>query len=160
MTSWSDWKDREKLEAALRSLVATNLRDKEIFGLACRHFPDYKWSLWTLDCGFWYMKFFVLTNRPCVWSCSYWSWWPRKFTRIRSVKYKSIQRGLKKGRLMWKNKWKINLLFLMSRYNWFHHTDMINLFYQNLTFQLGVNSCLDMFSRKNILHGLLFPFRI
>ena len=38
----------------------------------------------------------------------------------------------------------------MSRYTWFHHTDMINLFYQNLTFPLGVSSCLDMFSRKKI----------
>ena len=36
----------------------------------------------------------------------------------------------------------------MGRYNWFHHTEMINLFYQNLTFSWGVNSCLDMFSRK------------
>ena len=29
-------------EAALRSLVATNLKHKEIFGLVCRNFPDYK----------------------------------------------------------------------------------------------------------------------
>ena len=43
--------------------------------------------------------------------------------------------------------------------NGFHHTGMINLFYQNLTFPLGVNHCLDMFSRINILHDLLFPFR-
>ena len=47
----------------------------------------------------------------------------------------------------------------MGRYNWFHHTYMINFFYQNLTLPLGVNSYLDMFLRKNILHGLLFPFR-
>ena len=47
----------------------------------------------------------------------------------------------------------------MGRYNWFHHTYMINFFYQNLTLPLGVNSCLDMFLPKNILHGLLFPFR-
>ena len=48
MTSWSDWKDDEKLEAALRSLVATILKHKEIFGLVCRDFPDYEWSLWIL----------------------------------------------------------------------------------------------------------------
>ena len=42
---------------------------------------------------------------------------------------------------------------LMGRYYWFHYTGIINLFYQNLTFALGVNSCLD------ILHGLLFPFK-
>ena len=47
----------------------------------------------------------------------------------------------------------------MGRYNWFRYIDMINLFYQNLTFPLGVNSCLDMFSQKNILYDLLFPFR-
>ena len=47
----------------------------------------------------------------------------------------------------------------MGRYNWFRNTSMINLFYQNLTFPLGVNSCLDMFSQKSILHDFLFPFR-
>ena len=36
----------------------------------------------------------------------------------------------------------------MGCYNWFHHTETINMFYQNLTFPLGVNNCLDMFSRK------------
>ena len=45
MTSWSDWKDDEKLEAALRSLVAINLKHKEIFGLVCRDFLDYKWNI-------------------------------------------------------------------------------------------------------------------
>ena len=40
MASWSDWKDDEKLEAALRSLVATNLKhnlelNKTQFGLEC-----------------------------------------------------------------------------------------------------------------------------
>ena len=43
----------------------------------------------------------------------------------------------------------------MGCYNWFYHADMINVLYRNLTFQLGVNSCLDMFSRKNILDDLL-----
>ena len=38
----------------------------------------------------------------------------------------------------------------MGRYNWFHHTDMINLFYQNLTFPWRVNTCLDIFLQKNI----------
>ena len=47
----------------------------------------------------------------------------------------------------------------MGRYNWFRYIDMINLFYQNLTFPLGLNSCLDIFSQKNILYDLLFPFR-
>ena len=42
MTSWSDWKDDEKFEAALRSLVAINLKHKEIFGLVWRDFPDYE----------------------------------------------------------------------------------------------------------------------
>ena len=37
--------------------------------------------------------------------------------------------------------------------NWFHHTDMINLFYQNLTFAWRVNTCLDIFLQKNIIHG-------
>ena len=35
----------------------------------------------------------------------------------------------------------------MAYYNWFHHTEMINLFYQNLTFPLGVNSSLDIYIR-------------
>ena len=34
-------------------------------------------------------------------------------------------------------------MFLIGRHIWFHDTEMINLFYQNLTFPLGVNSCLD-----------------
>ena len=42
MASWSDWKDDEKLEAALRSFVAINLKHEEIFGLVCRNFPDYE----------------------------------------------------------------------------------------------------------------------
>ena len=58
-----------------------------------------------------------------------------------------------------KNEWEINRLFLIDRYNWLHNTEMMNLFYQNLTFTLGVNSCLDMFSQNDILHGFLFPFR-
>ena len=44
MTSRSDWKDDQKLEAALRSLAVTNLEDKEILGLVYRDFPDYEWS--------------------------------------------------------------------------------------------------------------------
>ena len=44
----------------------------------------------------------------------------------------------------------------MGRYNWFRHTSMINLFYQNLTFSLGVNSCLDMFSQKSILYDFFY----
>ena len=43
--------------------------------------------------------------------------------------------GLEKGAIDVKNKSKINRLLLMGRY-----TDMINLFYQNLRFPLGVNS--------------------
>ena len=35
MTSWSDRKDDELLEAALRSVLATHLKHKEIFGLVC-----------------------------------------------------------------------------------------------------------------------------
>ena len=35
MSSWMDWKDDEKLEGALRSLAAINLKHKELFGLAC-----------------------------------------------------------------------------------------------------------------------------
>ena len=58
MTSWSDWKDDEKLEAALRSLAATNLKHKEIFGLVCRDFPDFEWSLRTLDRGFRHIEIF------------------------------------------------------------------------------------------------------
>ena len=38
MTTWRDWKDTEKLETAMRSLVATNLKDEEIFGLVCLGF--------------------------------------------------------------------------------------------------------------------------
>ena len=58
MTSWSDWKDEQKLEAALISLIETNLKDKEILGLVCWEFPDYEWSLWTLDRGFWHIQIF------------------------------------------------------------------------------------------------------
>ena len=42
MTSGSDWKDEEKLEAALRSILAINLKHKDIFGLVCRDFPGYE----------------------------------------------------------------------------------------------------------------------
>ena len=35
MPSWSDCKDDEKLENALKSLVATNLKHKETFVLVC-----------------------------------------------------------------------------------------------------------------------------
>ena len=42
MASWSNWKDDEKLEAALRSFVAINLKHEEILGLVCRDFPDYE----------------------------------------------------------------------------------------------------------------------
>ena len=42
MASSSDWRDDEKLETALRSLVATNLEHKEIFGFVCRDFLDYE----------------------------------------------------------------------------------------------------------------------
>ena len=36
MTNSSDWKDDEKLETALRSLVASSLKHKEIFGFIIR----------------------------------------------------------------------------------------------------------------------------
>ena len=36
MASWSDWKNDEKLEAALRLTVAIDLKHKKIFGLVCR----------------------------------------------------------------------------------------------------------------------------
>ena len=57
MTTWRDWKDTEKLETAMRSLVATNLKDEEIFGLVCRDFPDYERRV-----GFGILRFFVLTK--------------------------------------------------------------------------------------------------
>ena len=56
MTSSSDLKDDEKLEAALRSLVATSLKHKEIFGLVCQDPLDSEWSLRTLDRGFWHIE--------------------------------------------------------------------------------------------------------
>ena len=58
MASWSDWKDDEKLEVTLRTLVAANPKHKEIFGLVCPDFPDYEWSLRTLDNRFWYIEIF------------------------------------------------------------------------------------------------------
>ena len=45
MASWSAWKDDEKLEAALRLLVAINLEYKEIFGLVCPDFVDYEQNM-------------------------------------------------------------------------------------------------------------------
>ena len=36
----SDWKDDEKLDAALRSLVVNSLEHKEIFGLNYRNFSN------------------------------------------------------------------------------------------------------------------------
>ena len=54
----SDWKDDEKLEAALRSLVATNLKLKKTFALVCRDFVDCEWSLRTLDRRFWHIEIF------------------------------------------------------------------------------------------------------
>ena len=58
MTSWSGWKDDEKLEAALRLLVATNLKHEQIYGLVWWIFLDYEWSLWKLDRGFWHNEIF------------------------------------------------------------------------------------------------------
>ena len=62
MTSWNDCKDDEKVEAALRSLVATNLnlKNKEIFVLVC-------WDIMNgiyerLIVGFRIMKFFVFVR--------------------------------------------------------------------------------------------------
>ena len=60
MTSWSDWKDDQKLKADLRSLVATNLKDKEIFSLVGWDLPYYEWSLRTLDRGFWLIEIFCI----------------------------------------------------------------------------------------------------
>ena len=60
------------------------------------------------------------------------------------MKKKNYPEHLEKGVIDVKNK----CLFLMGRYDWFHHTDMIDLFYQNLTFPLGANSCLDIFHGK------------
>ena len=57
MTTWRDWNDTEKLETAMRSLVATNLKDEEMFGLVCRDFPDYERRV-----GFGILRFFVLTK--------------------------------------------------------------------------------------------------
>ena len=62
MTSWSDWKDDQKLEAGLRSFVATNLKHKEIFGLVCRDFLDYEWSLGTLDRRFRHIEIFGINK--------------------------------------------------------------------------------------------------
>ena len=59
MASWNDWKDVEKLEAGLRSLVATNLKDKEILGLVCRIMNGVYEHL---IAGFGISKFFVLTE--------------------------------------------------------------------------------------------------
>ena len=59
MASWNDWKDVEKLEAGLRSLVATNLKDKEILGLVCRIMNGVYEHLIV---GFGILKFFVLTE--------------------------------------------------------------------------------------------------
>ena len=50
----SDLKD-EKLEAILRSLVASNLKHKEI---VCRDFLNYEWSLKTVDRGFSHIEIF------------------------------------------------------------------------------------------------------
>ena len=62
MTSQSDWKNDEKLQAALRSLVATNLKHKEIFSLAYRHFRIMNGVYEQLIVGFDILKFFVLSK--------------------------------------------------------------------------------------------------
>ena len=62
----SDWKEDEKLEAPLRSLVATNLKHKEKFALVCRDFLNYKWSLWIYDREFWYIETFLLTKDTLI----------------------------------------------------------------------------------------------
>ena len=46
----------------MRSLVATNVKQKEIFGLVCRDFRDNEWSLRTLDRGFWYIEIFRINQ--------------------------------------------------------------------------------------------------
>ena len=88
---------------------------------------------------------------------------PGRLQGIRSIKYEEKNRSreaLKRGDRCKKMNEKSTVYFRWAFiYNWFDHTEMINLFYQNLTFSLGVNSCLVMFSQKNILHGFLFSFR-
>ena len=43
--------------------LATYLKHKEeIFGLVCRDFPDYEWSLRTLDRGFLHIEIFRITK--------------------------------------------------------------------------------------------------
>ena len=66
MTSWSDWKDDEKLDATLRSLVVISPKHKEIFGLACRDLSDYERSLWTLDRGFWHNEIFRINKDTLI----------------------------------------------------------------------------------------------
>ena len=98
-------------------------------------------NTWSWVLAYWnFLHKLRYIHRTCVWVSSCWSWWPRKVARIRGVEYEEENRS----RETWKrDDW------------WFHHTDMINLFYQNLTFPLGVSICLDMFPQKNIFHGLL-----
>ena len=81
--------------------------------------------------------------------------------RALNMKKKLDAEGLEKRAIDVKVNEKSNVCFLMgiTAHNWFRHTEMINLFYQNLTLPLGVNSSLDMFSWKNILHVLSFSFR-
>ena len=107
------------------------------------------WVYEHLVVGFGILKFLYklrYTNKPCVLGSSYWRGWPKKFTRIPSIEYeeKNRSRGAwKRGDWCKKMNEKSTVCFWCVV-----HTDMINLFYENFRFQLGVNSCLDMFSRK------------
>ena len=52
----ADWKDDEKLEEDLKRYVAQNLRRTEILDFVKREYPEYAWSLRTLNRRLSYFK--------------------------------------------------------------------------------------------------------
>ena len=94
----------ERWRKAWSYLVATSLKNKEIFFLVCWDFPDYEWSLCTLDRGFWHIEIFCINYDtpidPVFEAVNAEVESPGRLQGIRSIKYeeKNRSRGaLKRG---------------------------------------------------------------
>uniref|UniRef100_A0A7M5WYV8 Integrase core domain-containing protein n=1 Tax=Clytia hemisphaerica TaxID=252671 RepID=A0A7M5WYV8_9CNID len=168
-----DWKVNERLETDLKTLVKQNLRRKEILDILRQKYPNYPWSLSTLDRR---MRHFNL-------------WYLDKTTPIEAVKdavakelegpgkllgYRALNNKLRlyhdikvprnlvadvvfdldpegvAARNVKKKKRKAKIPFVADGPGWVFSLDGHDklMGFQNSTFPLAIYGCLDCFSRK------------
>ena len=162
MASKNDWKDDDRLEQDLKTYISQNLKRSEVLDFMQRDFPQYTWSLPTLDRRLRHFGIFYINYDTPLAAVSDAVQkeleGPGRLLGYRAMNQRHLvhnvmaeldPEGLEARNLETKKK-KPKGQFTSEGPLWVVSLDGHDKLcgYQNATFPLGVYSCIDTFSRK------------